>query len=239
MAINASPLMDKGNTSLILTPFLKGMREAGAEVDVFYSFKMKINPCTGCFSCWVKHPGRCIYSDDMETLYPKLAQADFVILATPLYVDGMAGTLKNLLDRCLPLAEPFFEVREGMCRHPLREGVKENGKLVLISNCGFWEIEHFDPLVQHVKAICKNFKRKFAGALLRPHGPALRAMLERGFPVKDVLEAARLSGKALVETGCIPKELEKKVARPLLPKEAYVENTNKLFRKWREDTVKG
>lgn len=29
LAINSSPKMDKGNTAMILTPFLEGMREAG------------------------------------------------------------------------------------------------------------------------------------------------------------------------------------------------------------------
>ncbi|BAT71529.1 flavoprotein [Thermosulfidibacter takaii ABI70S6] len=229
IAINSSPLMERGNTALILNPFIEGLKEAGASVETLYPFKMKINPCTGCFSCWVKHPGKCIFSDDMDELLPKIAKADVIVLATPLYVDGMTGTMKNLLDRCIPLGLPFFEVVDDFCRHPIKEGVKENGKLVLVSNCGFWEIGHFDALVNHVKAICKNFRREFAGTLLRPHGPALRAMLERGFPVNDVLEAAKAAGRALVTSGKIPEELQQKVARPLLPRDMYVENTNRLW----------
>ena len=47
VAINSSPNMDKGNTALILDPFLEGMREVGADVELFYTRKMKINPCQG------------------------------------------------------------------------------------------------------------------------------------------------------------------------------------------------
>ena len=37
IAINGSPKMDGGNTALVLNPFLEGMKEAGAEVEVLYT----------------------------------------------------------------------------------------------------------------------------------------------------------------------------------------------------------
>jgi len=42
----------------------------------------------------------------------------------------------------------------------------------------------------HLKAICKNTGGEFAGALLRPHGPALKGMKGMGMPVDDISEAA-------------------------------------------------
>jgi len=228
LAFNCSPRMERGNTALILTPFLEGMREAGAEVEVFYTRKLRINPCTGEFNCWLKNPGKCYQDDDMNVLYPKLRGADILVFATPVYVDGVSGPMKNLMDRMVPLLQPFFELREGHCRHPLREGIK-NGKVVLISNCGFWEMDNFDPLLVHMKAFCKNAGREFAGALLRPHGPELKSMMKKGLPIEDIFEAAKEAGLQLVEDGKMSAETLKIISRELVPLEMYVQRVNTYF----------
>ena len=228
VAINGSPNMGKGNTALVLGPFLEGVREAGAEVELFYTRKLKINPCQGEFNCWLKTPGECFQQDDMRMLLPKLAEADVLVLATPVYVDGVTGPMKNLLDRIIPLAQPFFELRDGHCRHPGRDGSK-GGKLVLVSNCGFWEMDNFDPLLVYIAAVCKNLGSEFAGALLRPHGPALRGMMERSMPVEDVFESAKEAGRQLVEDGKMSPETLKVVSRELLPLEMYEQIVNQRF----------
>ncbi len=228
VAINSSPKMDKSVTTLILTPFLEGMEAAGAEVEIFYTKKLDIKPCQGELHCWVKTPGECFQKDDMAMLLPKIAQADVLVFATPVYVDGINGPMKNLLDRMLPLVQPFFELRDGHCRHPRREGVKTS-KMVLVANAGFWELDNFDPLMVHLKAMSKNFEREFAGALLRPHGPALRRMIEAGMPVNDVLDAAREAGRQLAGTGEMSSETLNVVSRTLLPLENYVQIINQGF----------
>lgn len=47
VAINGSPHGDKGNTALILRPFLEGMKSAGAAVKVFETRTMTVRPCQG------------------------------------------------------------------------------------------------------------------------------------------------------------------------------------------------
>ena len=225
IAINGSPHGDRGNTSLILGPFLDGMRAAGAEVKVFETKSLTIRPCQGEYSCWFRTPGRCFQDDDMQTLLPELLTANILVLATPLYVDGMTGPLKMVVDRMIPMGEPKIVSREDHCRHPGRSDV-ENRKIAIVSNCGFWELDNFDALVSHVKAIAKNLDATFAGALLRPHGPALKAMLDQHMPVADVLDAARDAGRQLVETGSIAPETLNAVSRPLLPREMYVAVAN-------------
>ena len=89
VAINSSPNMGDGNTALILYPFLEGMREKGAEVELFYTKKLRIRPCQGDFDCAVKTPGECFQKDDMEMLHPKLMDADIWVFASPLYVSSV------------------------------------------------------------------------------------------------------------------------------------------------------
>lgn len=228
LAFNCSPRMDNGNTALILNPFLEGMKEVGAEVELFHTRKLKINPCHGGFICWLKTPGECWQKDDMQMLYPKLREADIYVFGTPVYVDGISGPMKNLLDRIIPLVQPFFELRDGHCRHLVREGYR-HGKIVLVSNSGFWEMDNFDPLLVHMKAFCKNAAKEFAGALLRPHGEALRPMMKMGISLDDVFEAAREAGRQLVKDGKMSAETLNIVSRELMPLEMYVKAANEMF----------
>jgi multimeric flavodoxin WrbA len=220
--------MDKGNTSLILEPFVEGLEAGGVEVELFYTRRLNVYPCLGDRSCWKRTPGECVQKDDMRMLLPKVQRADIIVLAVPVYFDGMPGPMKNVFDRLLPLLEPFFEMRKNHCRHPSRGGRKP-AKFVLVSNCGFWEMDNFDPLVIHVKAICRNMGWEYAGALLRPHGEALGYMVRRGYPVQDVFEAARQAGKELACKGKMSERTLQMVRRELLPQKQYAEMTNKGF----------
>jgi multimeric flavodoxin WrbA len=230
VVINGSPHGDKGNTALILNPFLEGMKAVGAEVKVFETKSMNVRPCQGEYACWFRTPGKCFQDDDMQMLLPELLAANVLVLATPLYVDGMAGPLKMVVDRMIPMGEPRIVFREDHCRHPGRGGVADR-KMVLVSNCGFWELDNFDALVGHVQAIAKNLDATFAGALLRPHGPALKAMLDQHMPVADVIDAARDAGRQLVETGSISPQTLNAVSRPLLPRDMYVAIANEHMAK--------
>jgi multimeric flavodoxin WrbA len=182
MAMNASPLKKRGNTNLILAPFLKGMEEEGAEVELYHTSDLALSPCRGDFACWTTTPGRCAIEDDMRWLLPKLDAADAWVFASPVYVDGIASTLKTLVDRTIPIVLPSMVLGDGRLRHPRRTTSERPRTLAVVSNCGFWERETFEPLEAHMRAIAANGAAVYAGALVRPHGPALGPMLEQGAP---------------------------------------------------------
>lgn len=53
-----------------------------------------------CYAC--KKDGNCIQKDDVAAILEKMAGADVIVLATPVYYYSMTGQLKTLIDRTLP-----------------------------------------------------------------------------------------------------------------------------------------
>jgi multimeric flavodoxin WrbA len=230
LAVNASPNRDKGITSLILTPFLDGIKSAGGEVDLFYTSDLDIKPCRGEYNCWLKTPGQCFQDDDMRKVIPKFESSDALIFGAPVYVDGVPGPLKMLMDRLISTGLPFIEVRDDHCRHAARSGRNQEIPFALVSVCGFWELDNFDPMVVHMKAFCKNAGMTFSGALLRPHGGAMYAMKETG-QVNDIFNAARDAGAQFVKTGKISESNLSTISRELIPRELFIQYANEHFSK--------
>ncbi len=240
LALNGSPRRKKSNTNRILLPFLEGAREAGAEVDLVYLYDKEIKPCLGCYACWLKTPGACCQKDDMNELLPAMDGADVIVYATPLYVFGMTAQMKLLLDRIIPSAEPFIELDDqGHCSHPARERKQDRG-MVVVSNCGFHELDNFDEMMAHFRVIARHGKTEWLGALLRPEGEFLE-MAEKLMPEKAeaVYQAAREAGGQLVQDGRVSPETEQAVAAELLTKEQFVEGANAYFKSMVDQATTG
>jgi multimeric flavodoxin WrbA len=221
LVMNGSPRKERGATGGLLKHFIKGMEEAGAEVDLLYSKGLELGDCRGCFNCWTSTPGKCIQDDEMAAVLPRIAEADLVILATPVYVDGMTGSLKTLLDRTLPLLHGAFELRDDHCRHALREGVKA-GKIALLSVSGFTEMDNFDPLIAHVKAISKNMNREYVGALLRPYAWIIEPAMKQGAALDYILQATKQAGYQLISNGKMDEATLTTIAREILPRDEVI-----------------
>jgi multimeric flavodoxin WrbA len=87
-----------GNTDLLLEEALRGAKAEGAEVEALYLSDFNIIPCRECLQCF--NDGKCIILDDMQKIYPKLLEADIIILASPIFFYGITGWAKALIDRC-------------------------------------------------------------------------------------------------------------------------------------------
>jgi len=134
-------------TTFMVNHFCKGAKSAGAEVEYVKLKDMKINSCTGCYTCWTKSPGECIFKDDMTELRLKFRKADLIIFASPLYIFNVTGLMKNFLDRILPNMKPYMLLEEGETKHPHRYSEDKQQGFVVFSAAGFPEVDHnFDGL---------------------------------------------------------------------------------------------
>jgi multimeric flavodoxin WrbA len=237
LIVNGSPHGKKGATYILQEAFVKGAAAAGATVDEVFLNTKKIRPCLGCYSCWVKTPGVCTMKDDQAELLEKCRRADTLVLATPLYVDGMTAQSKTFIDRLVPLAEPEFILTDGHCRHPSAgDGLKY---FLLISNCGFHELDNFDALVMHCKRICLNLHSQYLGHLLRPHGPLLKYRDLMPGVIDTVLNAATQAGNEIVVSGAPSQATMDAVSAELVPKDLYVETVNSHWRQEKENAAAG
>jgi multimeric flavodoxin WrbA len=217
VVINGSLRMEKGLTGKILTPFLEGMQQAGATVEMFYVKRMNILPCEGDLSCWNKNPGRCHIADDMQILYPKLRKADILIIATPVYVP-LPGEMQHVLNRLVPLLEEIVTMRKGRTRAKFRADVHIK-HVVLVSSSGWWEKGNFGTVERIVKELAEDASVNFAGALLRPHIDWLAREKEKA---EKIVAAARQVGFQLVSKGTMSKELLSTISQPLISQKQFL-----------------
>jgi hypothetical protein len=130
-----------------------------------------------------------------------------MILATPIYLDGMTSLAKTFVDRLVAFLDPHFAEDEKGLVHPLRWKFPE--KLVLVSVCGYPGLHNFEPLILHMERIARNLHAEFSGALVRP--AVFSLLLGKKYPdrIRDVMDAVRAAGTELVLQGRIsPKTLE-------------------------------
>lgn len=144
LLINGSPKGEKSNTLKLANAFIDGIRSLeNHPVDTITVAQKNTGPCRGCFCCWEKTPGRCVIKDDMGGILETYIRAGLVIWSFPLYYYSVPGTLKNLIDRQLPLLLPFMSERSdgmGSGAHPSRYDLSGQ-RHVLISTCGFYSAE--------------------------------------------------------------------------------------------------
>ncbi|MEE9200220.1 MAG: flavodoxin family protein, partial [Candidatus Brocadiales bacterium] len=100
LAIAGSPRRG-GNSELLLDEAIKAARDIGLETEKLVVDELGIAPCTSCGSCW--ETGNCVIEDKMQEVYKKLLDADYVVVASPLYFLGVSAQLKALIDRCQAL----------------------------------------------------------------------------------------------------------------------------------------
>ena len=102
-----------GNCATLAQNVIAGAESAGATVDSYYLHGMDIKPCDACEACRENSSGDCIIDDDMQEIYPKLCEADALVIASPIYYFTVSAQTKLFMDRWYSLGEEKDSILNG------------------------------------------------------------------------------------------------------------------------------
>lgn len=96
LLINGSPHANSC-TATALGVVAKELEINGIESEIVHVGNKNIHGCIACFKC--KETGRCVFDDVVNQLAPKFEEAAALVIGSPVYYAGMAGTMNAFLDR--------------------------------------------------------------------------------------------------------------------------------------------
>lgn len=221
LVINGSPNGENSATLKLTRAFLEGMGERAETVS---TAELNAQPCRACYACWTKTGGKCVLRDGASEVLEKLRAAELVIWSVPLYCYSAPSHCKALMDRTLCFNRPQVYVgADGRAHHC---GYEDGSKpTVLISSGGLPDVAgNFDGLVFQLRhmfgpdtaaILCAE-----AGLFLDPSAaPLTEAYLAR----------VRQAGREYRAGGRIAPDTQAALDRPMLPRETYIENLNRIF----------
>lgn len=100
LGILGSPRRE-GNTEILLDEALRGASDNGGLCEKVILRDLKITPCLEIYKC--AEDGVCAIQDEMQGLFPKIIQAERLILASPIFFYSVPALAKAMIDRCQSL----------------------------------------------------------------------------------------------------------------------------------------
>ena len=101
------------------------LESQGWDVRSFVLSEIEIQPCLGCFGCWLRTPGRCVLHDTDE-IAQAWVESDLMVFLTPVTFGGYSSHLKKALDHIIFFALPFFQQIDGETHHQFRYDHRPN-----------------------------------------------------------------------------------------------------------------
>lgn len=99
IAINGSPNKN-GNTFHALSIIGDELKSNEIGFEILHIGNKMIHGCMACCKCALNKNERCnIKTDDLNKWIQQIKKADGIIIGSPVYYSGIAGTMKSFLDR--------------------------------------------------------------------------------------------------------------------------------------------
>lgn len=98
LLLNGSP-HKSGNTSIALAEIAKTLKEEGIDSEIVWIGNKPVRGCIACNKC-KDNPGRCVFGDDIcNEISSKYAEADALIVGSPVYYGQPNGALLSIIQR--------------------------------------------------------------------------------------------------------------------------------------------
>ena len=119
--------------------------------------KKQISNCVGCFSCWVKTPGKCIIRDDATSIYPKIAKSENIIYISKVKYGSYDLPMKTMLERAIPIQQAFIRLYHNEAHHIQRNVALKEATIIAYGDISNEEKNIFKELINR-NAHNMNFK---------------------------------------------------------------------------------
>ncbi|MBQ4008272.1 MAG: flavodoxin family protein, partial [Muribaculaceae bacterium] len=118
MIIDGGPRKNM-NTAIMLEKFAEGAREAGAKVKIVRLYGIDYKGCMSCMACKIKDRASnvCKFKDALTPVLDEIAQADGLVLGSPIYFGEVTGQMRTFLER---LAFPWLSYNDYSLTAPKR-----------------------------------------------------------------------------------------------------------------------
>ena len=153
LILQASPRA-KGNTAWMAEEYKGGTQDvdnimggyhaaeaAGHEVTLVNVSHMKIAGCLAREYCHNKGNGACIQKDDMQELYPLMAEAEVLVLAAPIYYFTLNAQIQAPIQRMYCVNAPAKVKKMALLMSSYSPGVYSGATAEYHDICNYWHAE--------------------------------------------------------------------------------------------------
>lgn len=140
LILQASPRA-KGNTAWMAEEYKNAAEAAGHQVTVVNVAHKKIAGCLACEYCHGKGNGACIQQDDMQQLYPLMAQAEALVLAAPIYYFTLCAQIQAPIQRMYCVNKPAVVKKMALLTSSYSPGVYDGAIAEYRDICNYWNVE--------------------------------------------------------------------------------------------------
>ncbi|MBQ2821438.1 MAG: flavodoxin family protein [Thermoguttaceae bacterium] len=122
LLLNGSP-HENGCVFTALNEIAVTLKENGIDSEIFWIGNQPVRGCVACWGCRQEGSSGCVFRDDIYLpLVEKVKKCDGLIVGTPVYYAGPAGSLCALLDRLFFSASRYLRHKPAACVVNCRRG---------------------------------------------------------------------------------------------------------------------